>query len=260
MTRLVTVPLGTAAVLALVCVAGVQAQRGGRGGRQAGPAVTAKAGAAIDLTGYWISVVSEDWQFRMLTPPKGNYTAVPLNAAGRRAADAWDPAKDAAAGDHCKPFGAAAIMQAPGRLHLVWDDDSTLRLDTDAGAQTRLFHFAGTAPEGGEPTWQGYSAARWEYATGQSGSTPAAERTGYLKVTTTHLRPGYLRKNGVPYSAGAVMNETYQLLKAPNGDQWFVVTTIVDDPANLSASFVTSTNFKKIPDARGWTPTPCAAK
>ena len=240
--------------------AGVQAQRGGgRGGRQAGPPVAAKAGAAIDLTGYWISVVSEGWQFRMVTPPKGNYTAVPLTAEGRRAADAWDPAKDAAAGNQCKPYGGAAIMQAPGRLHITWADDNTLRIDTDAGAQTRLLHFDGAAPDGAEPTWQGYSVARWEYATGQRATTPAAERTGFLKVTTTRLRPGYLRANGVPYSANAVVNETYQLLKAPNGDQWFVVTGVVEDALNLTTPFITSTNFKKIADASGWNPTPCSA-
>jgi hypothetical protein len=247
-----------AGVLLLVSSAAVQAQRGGQ--RGGGPPLAAKASAAIDLTGYWVSVVSEDWQFRMVTPPKGNYTAVPLSAAGRKVADAWDPAKDEADGNQCKAYGAAAIMQAPGRLHITWDNDNTLRVDTDAGTQTRLFHFDSAASDPGEPTWQGHSAAKWEYATGQRGSTPVPERQGYLKVVTTRLRPGYLRKNGVPYSANAVVNENYQLIKVPNGDQWFIVTTIVDDPENLTSSYITSTNFKRIPDASGWNPTPCSAK
>src|SRR3954466_15409068 len=95
------------AALLLVLPMGAYAQRGQRGGQRGGPPITAKAGAAIDLTGYWISVVSEDWQFRMITPPKGTYPSVPLSADGRKVADTWDPAKDEAAGNQCKAYGAA---------------------------------------------------------------------------------------------------------------------------------------------------------
>ena len=249
-----------AAALLLALPVDAPAQRGrGRGGA-AQPRVTAKAGAAIDLTGYWVAVVSEDWQFRMVTPPKGTYTSVPLSADGRRVADTWDPAKDEAAGNPCKPYGAAGIMRIPGRFHITWENDATLRIDADAGTQTRLLHFDGMPPEGGEPAWQGYSAAKWEYATGQRATTPVQEREGDLKVVTTRMRPGYLRKNGVPYSANAVMNETFQRIKAPNGDDWLIVTSIVEDPQYLTSPYITSTNFKKVPDASGWNPTPCSAK
>src|SRR5579883_1431253 len=163
--------------LLLLLPCGAFAQRGQRGGqRGGGPPVTAKAGAAVDLTGYWISVVSEDWQFRMITPPKGVYNSVPLNAEGKKVADTWDPAKDEAAGNQCKAYGAAAIMSVPGRFHITWENDNTLRIDADAGTQTRLLHFGGAPPEGVEPSWQGYSAAKWEYATGQRATTPVAER------------------------------------------------------------------------------------
>jgi hypothetical protein len=235
-------------------------QRGQRGGQRGGPPVTAKAGAAIDLTGYWISVVSEDWQFRMITPPKGTYTSVPINAEGRKVADAWDPAKDEASGNQCKAYGAATVMSVPGRFHISWENDNTLRIETDAGTQTRLLHFDGAPPEAGEPTWQGYSAAKWEYATGQRATTPVQEREGNLKVVTTRLRPGYLRKNGVPYSANAVVNENYQRIKAPNGDEWLIITTIVEDPLYLTSPFITSTNLKKIADSSGWNPTSCSTK
>src|SRR6516164_1815309 len=81
--------------LVLAIPTGIYAQRG-RG--QAAANLTAKAGAPVDLTGYWVSLVTEDWRYRMVTPPKGDYPSIPLNAEGRRVADAWDPAKDEAAG------------------------------------------------------------------------------------------------------------------------------------------------------------------
>jgi len=243
-----------ATVLFLLAVPGrIDAQRGVRG---AGPAPTPKASAAIDLTGYWVSVVTEDWKFRMVTPNKGEYGGVPLTPEGRRVADAWDPAKDEAAGTQCKSYGAPAIMRVPGRLHVTWESDNTLRIDTDAGTQTRLFHFGAAQPPAGEPTWQGYSVAQWQYGGGGRGPT----RVGDLKVVTTHIRPGYLRKNGVPYSANAVVTEYYDSHEAPNGDRWLVVTTSVDDPVYVNSPFVTSTNFKKLSDAAGWNPMPCSAK
>src|SRR2546423_2142947 len=111
---------------------------------QAQPATapaTPRAAAAIDLTGYWVSLVTEDWRFRMVTPQKGDYASVPLNAEARKIADAWDPAKDEAAGRQCKSYGAPAIMRVPGRLHITWENDTTLKVETDAGTQTRLLHF-----------------------------------------------------------------------------------------------------------------------
>lgn len=250
--------------LVVLCAAPprLHAQRGGqRGGRGQGQApVAPKAGAAIDLTGYWISVVTEDWQYRMVTPPKGEYSSVPLSPEGRRVADTWDSAKDEAAGNQCRAYGAGGVMRVPGRVHITWENDNTLRIDTEAGTQTRLFHFDGAPPEGGEPTWQGQSLAKWEYATGQRATTPVAERQGNLKVVTTHMRPGYLRRNGVPYSAYAIVNENYQRIQTPNGDAWLIVTTVVEDPQYLNSPFITSTNFKKLPDASGWSPSPCSAK
>ena len=148
----------------------------------------------------------------MMVPDKSDYEYVPLNPEGRKVADTWDPAKDQASGNECKSYGAAAIMQVPGRLHIYWQDDNTLRIDTDSGKQTRLFHFGGSAPQGEAPTWQGFSVASWEgdeavdTRDGQGG--PVVDDTGklmprrplrqadYLKVVTTHLRPGYLQKNG----------------------------------------------------------------
>jgi hypothetical protein len=220
-----------------------------------GPPPTPKTAAPVDLTGYWVSVVTEDWLYRMVTPAKGDYTSVPLNAAGRKLADAWDPAKDLAAGDQCKVYGAPAVMRLPGRLHITWQDDRTLKVETDAGTQTRLLHFDATAAgQGGD--WQGASVANWEIVTGARAPIPGAG----LKVTTTRLKPGYLRKNGVPYSANAVLTEYYDRVNEANGDSWLIVKAIVEDPMYLNVPFITSTHFKKQADATGWNPTPCEGR
>jgi hypothetical protein len=81
-----------------------------------------------------------------------------------------------------------------------------------------------------------------------------------LKVVTTHLLPGYLRKNGIPYSTNVIVTEYYDLIHAPNGDQWLVVSTEVKDPQYLTMPFITSTHFKKLPDGSGWDPEPCSSK
>lgn len=231
--------------------------------------LTPRANAPIDLTGYWVAVVTEDWRYRMVTPAKGDFPGVPVNDDGRKLADMWDPAKDVASGNQCKSYGAAAIMRVPTRLHITWDNDTTLRLQTDAGTQTRVFHFDGTPPPGGAPQLQGYSVASWEglrprgfvlpvVAGSGTGARPGQE--GYLKVITTELRPGYLRKNGVPYSDKTSVEEYFDSFKEPNGDTWLVVTAIVTDPVYLNGSYITSSQFKKLPDASGWNPTPCEAK
>jgi len=87
--------------------------RGGRGAGGAQPAVSPQAAAPIDLTGYWVSLVTDNWTYRVITPPKGDYLYLPLNAEARRIADTWDPAKDEAAGEQCKGYGPVGVMRMP---------------------------------------------------------------------------------------------------------------------------------------------------
>jgi len=231
------------------------------------PPPTARAASPIDLTGYWVSVVTEDWRYRMATPRKGDYASVPLNAAARRAADAWDPAKDASDGNACRSYGVGAIMRVAGRLHITWQDEETLKIESDAGTQTRLLRFdaAAQAPAG-DGGWQGFSVARWQPAGPQRrggagrGRGAPPPRGGSLKVVTTHMKAGYLRKNGVPYSESASVTEYFDRHDEPDGDRWFTVTTIVEDPTYLDEPFITSSHFKKEPDGAKWHPTACAAE
>jgi len=234
---------------------------------QPAPPKSPKEAAPIDLTGYWVSVISEDWRWRMVTPAKGDFAGIPFNLEGRRVGNLWDPAKDRQSGDQCKAYGAAAIMRVPGRVHIYWEDDNTLRIDADAGQQTRRLHFGGTPPSPAAPSRQGYSSAQWEGAVRGFalprpglGATREGADPRALLATTTQLLPGYLRKNGPPVSGSATVREIYDLFPERSGQLWFSVTTIVEDPTYLQEPFVTSSNFKKQTGAEGWNPQPCSAE
>ena len=230
----------------LVCMLASSSALLAQRGRGRGAALSPRQAAPVDLTGYWVSPIIEDWKFRMVTPNKGVFAGIPLNAEGQKVGNAWDPAADEKAGEQCRGYSAAGIMRLPGRLHITWQDDTTLRVDTDTGTQTRVLAFTAAAP--GEPTWQGQSLAQW--------NVPA--RT--LKVVTTNLKPGYVRKNGVPHSNKAIVTEYWELHTLPNKDAWLTVTTKVEDPVYFTRPYLTSSDFKKLPGAAGWSPTPCSAK
>jgi hypothetical protein len=202
----------------------------------------------------------------MVTAPKGDFAGVPLNADGRKIADDWDAAKDEAAGNLCRAYGAPALMREPSRFHITWQDDRTLKIESDSGTQTRILHFGGD-PQGASPSLQGYSVAQWQLAVGgragrggQGQPGGAAQRGGSLRVMTTNLTPGYLRRNGVPYSAKTSVTEYYDLLHESDGEQWLIVKTTVQDPQYLTAPFITSTNLKKEADGSKWKPSPCAVR
>jgi hypothetical protein len=260
--------VGLCAMMALTSVS-VCAQGPGPGG----PPQSPKAGAPVEMTGYWVSMVVEDWKYRMLPPTKvkapppgifGGGIGVPVNPAALKAAMAWDPAKDEAAGEQCRSYGAANIMRVPGRIHITWQDEQTLKIETDAGMQTRLFHFGAAQGSGGD--WQGVSQATWESLEGYQIpglgrlSGLGSEKTGSLKVVTAKLKPGYLRKNGIPYSANAVLTEYFDVATEPDGDTYLLITTTVEDPVYLLQPYQTTTHFKKQSDAAGWSPSPCTAR
>jgi len=265
--------------LVLLCV-GVLVFAQGRG--QRGGTQPAKAIAPVDLTGYWVSVVSEDWRHRMTTPRKGDFESLPLSPEGTRVANTWDLTKDDQAGLQCKAFGIGGIMRQPGRLHITWQDDNTLKMEFDAGTQTRLLYFDKAKQPSDEKSWQGHSIAQWEGpALGQRGaprgsSAPrdpggggqglrggpappdAVFEGGSLKVVTTSFREGYLRKNGVPYSENSSITEYINRLpQLPNGENWLLVITVIEDPKYLTQPFYTSTQFKLEPDGSKFKPTPC---
>jgi hypothetical protein len=209
----------------------------------------------------------------MMTPAKGDFASVPLNPEGRKVAGQWDPARDEANGDQCKAYGVGSIMRMPLRLHVTWSDDWTLKVETDAGKQTRLLHFRERDARPGSRTWQGRSVASWEGGgvlrrrvaseevfLGRLSDVPDGTRApleyGTLKVITTGMRAGYLRRNGVPYSENAVVTEYFDR-HGGGGFEWITVTTIVEDGQSLAEPFVTSSHFRREADASKWRPTSC---
>ena len=226
-------------------------------GRGAGPgpqaAQSAQASAPIDLTGYWVSIVNEDWRWRMVTPKKGDVASVPLNAEGRKVADSWDPATDGS----CLAYGAAALMRMPTRLHITWENENTLKIDTDAGTQTRRFLFNTATSPSAASSLQGFSRAEWERAGIRGAARGGAAGIGNLKVVTANLSGGWLRKNGVPYSDQATLVEYFDRFAAAGNSEWLVITTAVTDPKYLTQEFVTSTHFRREPDGSKWDPTTC---
>lgn len=251
----------TAIAVAALAVGGViprvQAQRGGRGGPPTPP--SPRVGAPVDLTGQWVTLITEDWRYRQFTPPKGDYGALPLLPPARKIADSWDPARDEASGEQCRSYGAAGVMRLPTRLRIAWQDDTVLKIETDAGTQTRLFRFAPPQGEGGD--WQGVSTAGWDYpraalARGGPGQSPG----GSLKVVTTRMKPGYLRRNGVPYSANTVMTEYFDRVDVPGGDPLLLVSAEIVDPEYLATPYWSSQQFKRETDQSRWHPTPCSSR
>lgn len=294
MTRASGAKLAAVGLCALAMLAGAlvstpsklyaQGKGGGKGGRGGGGAPGAAAAAKpgpIDLTGYWVSVVTEDWRYRMVLPTKGDYQGVPMTAAAREVAAKWDPATEAKDPNQCKAYGAPAIYRVPTRLHITWADDNTLKVETDAGKQTRLYHFGNWKPESDAHSIQGDSVADWEgggrggrggrggggggVGGGGRGEDPTravdAPSDASLHVVTTNLTAGFLRKNGVPYSDQTSVTEYWDLMKEPTGDLMVVVTISTTDPVYLSRAFVISSQFKKEPgdtDAK-WEPADCSA-
>jgi hypothetical protein len=274
-------PRGHAEGRCLLVAVGILLWSGTVGAQDQGKAApqapkTPRASAPEDLTGYWVAVITEDWRYRMVTPPKGDYASVPLNAEAQKAADQWDLAKDIAAGEQCRPFGAAGIMRMPLRLHVSWQDDTTLKLEIDNGNQTRLFRFDKSVQPPAQASWQGFSAAQWETSAEGLGEAPrrppppdafarpgepAPETrvplSGSLKVITTKMRPGYLRRNGVPYSANTRMTEFFDRTTGPNDDTWLILTSVIEDPQYLQQPFILTTHYKREPDGSKFSPRPC---
>lgn len=230
--------------------------------------------APYDPSGYWVSLVTQNWRSRMVVMGPGDYIGVPINAAAKKAADAWTPAAAAAAARSCETYGGGIIMYLPERIHIGWQDANDLKVETDAGMQTRVLHFvsagrgapggvqAAPPPTGVAPSLQGYSVARWVLPGGgqrfgPAGSAPHSHY-GSIQVTTDHMLPGLLRRNGIPYDGDARKTEWWDLRKESTGEQWLVISTTLVDPHYLYKPYIYDPIFQKEADGAKWDPTACS--
>ncbi|MBT6042814.1 MAG: hypothetical protein HOH14_04905 [Gammaproteobacteria bacterium] len=219
---------------------------------------SAQEQSAFDISGNWVALVTEDWRFRMVVAEPGDYEGIGLTAHGREVADAWDPEADIASGNTCKAYGAGGLMRIPTRLNISWSDGNVLRIDTDAGMQTRLLKFGDAQDNVGAGSLQGVTHASWDLE--RAGAFGGPVVGGSIAAVTTQMAPGYLRRNGVPYGTNAVLTEHYELLVGGDGTEYLAVFSVLEDPEHLTQLYTTSTNFKREPDGSKWNPAECMAK
>ncbi len=252
--------VGALVLVAAVMASDAWAQRGPVGG-------TAQSMEPFDVTGYWVTAITEDWRVRMITPQRGDFLGLPLNDAGIELANAWDPEADMANGNECRAFGAAAIMRSPTRIHVTWEDENTLRFEFDHGDQTRMVYFDPSMSPG-EPSYQGHAISEWidtrvpaRGGIGRGGD-PDVEpgggvRPGGLEIVMTNLLHQYHRQNGTPVSENAMVTDQIDLVPGPGGEDWLIVKTIIEDPQYMFSPMVTSSQFRREPDDSNWNPQPC---
>ncbi len=215
------------------------------------------------LEGQWVSIVTEDWLWRMRVPDRGDFTSLPLNERGREVGMTWDESMIGS----CLAYGAAGVMRQPTRIRLAWEGENRLALETDNGAQTRHFYFNQRRPTDLGRSLQGFSIAEWQYdpllggggfgAGGGGGQQNQGPRHGQMKVVTTDLSAAWLRSNGAPVSENATVTEYFAIFEGPEGADWLLVTSIVHDPEYLNTEYVTSSHFRRETDLSGWNPQPC---
>ena len=148
---------------------------GGRGGAPNAVPPSARDQAPWDPSGYWVSLITQNWRWRMVVVGPGDYIGIPINAEAKRIADTFNRAEAEAAGKQCEAHGGGIVMDLPERIRIGWQDANDLKVETDTAMQTRLLHFmaAGRGAPGGAqaarpsrstemaPSLQGYSVARW---------------------------------------------------------------------------------------------------
>ena len=190
------------------------------------------ASAQIDFSGEWAPRFWEDQPERVPGPELGDYLGIPISEAARMRADTWDASIQTLPEWQCRPHSADYIWRGPSNLRISKEVDPVSREITAFHAEwlrsvDRAIYLDGRPhpPEGALHTWAGFSTAKWD--------------GDMLTVTVTHLKEGYLRRNGLPRSDKATLTEHW----IRNGDI-LTVMTIVNDPVYLTEPFVRTTDYE----------------
>jgi len=188
--------------------------------------------AQVDISGQWDTKRHEDAPERGPGPEIGDYTGLPINAEARSRADTWDAEKWTQPEHECEPHPADYGARGGGNM-TTWHEMDPLTLEIRAWhtemtwmQPKRTIYMDGRAhpPEDAVHTWQGFSTGQWV--------------ADMLKVTTTHLKEGWIRRNGIPRSENATLVEYY--IRHGN---YFTLVTVVKDPVYLTEPFIRTSNF-----------------
>jgi len=195
-------------------------------------AASAPAFAQVDFTGEWAPRFYEDQPERVAGPELGDYLGLPITDPARMRADTWNAAIQTLPEWQCRPHSADYIWRGPSNLHIWKEVDPVTREITAFHAEwlrsvDNVYYLDGRphpSPNAAH-TWAGFATAKWE--------------GNMLTVTVTHLKEGYVRRNGVPRSDLATVTEHW--IRHGN---WLTVVTIVNDPVYLSEPFIRSTDYE----------------
>jgi hypothetical protein len=186
----------------------------------------------MDFSGEWAPRIYEDQPERVAGPELGDYLGLPITDAGRMRADTWNAAIQTLPEWQCRPHSADYIWRGPSNLRISKEVDPVTRQITAFHAEwlrsvDNIYYLDGRPhPSPNAPhTWGGFSTAKW---TGN-----------ILTITVTHLKEGYVRRNGVPRSDLATVTEHWI-----RHGKWLTVATIVNDPVYLSEPFIRTTDYE----------------
>jgi len=189
------------------------------------------AAAQMDFSGEWVTLNHEDQEERVAGPPLGDFLGVPINDAARLRAESFNAAIWELPDWQCRPHPAPYQWRAQGGVRVIKEIDPVSRELTAYHAQwlrslDRPIYLDGRPhpPEDAAHTWSGFSTGKWE------GNT--------LVITTTHLKEGYLRRNGIPFSDQATMTEYWM-----RHGNYFTVLMILRDPIYLTEPFIQTTDY-----------------
>jgi hypothetical protein len=192
----------------------------------------APAEAQIDLAGMWGQRFHEDSPERGGGPEIGDYTGLPVNDAARLRADSWTASKWTMPERQCEPHPADYGPRGPASLRIesvvdpISQDVAEWHVTIMWQLQRRIIYMDGRPHPSAhaQHSWQGFSTGEWE--------------NGMLKVTTTHLKEGWVRRNGLPRSDKATLTEYFI-----RNDDYLTLVTIVDDPVYLTEPLVRTSDW-----------------
>jgi hypothetical protein len=203
--------------------------------------------AQMDLSGEWAPRFHEDNPERLAGPEIGDYLGLPINDAARLRADTWDASILTLPEHQCKPHPADYSPRGPANLR-IWKEVEKesqqliayhTHISWQAPERTIWMDGRSHPPDYAAHTWQGFSTGKWE--------------GDVLTVTTTHLKTGWIRRNGIPRSDRATLVEHWI-----RHGEYLTLVSIVNDPAYLTEPFIRTTNWVLDPRQQ-IAPYPCEA-